>query len=93
MIERKKIVLLVNNCPAHVKVETLSNINIIKLLSNTTSILQPCDMGIIQTIKIYYYHKIQVRIIEQIKDLSISLTGAAIAKKILLLSLIIKFHY
>ena len=44
----KKILLLVDNCPAHPKViEGLSNVELFFLPPNTTTNIQPCDVGII----------------------------------------------
>ena len=47
----RRILLLCDNCPSHVAVSCLSNIKVVFLPPNTTSILQPCDQGIIQAIK------------------------------------------
>ncbi|XP_047200519.1 tigger transposable element-derived protein 6-like [Hippoglossus stenolepis] len=53
--EWKKILLLVDNCTAHdVKNTTLRNIRLEFLPKNTTSILQPCEQGIIRTAKAYF---------------------------------------
>ena len=38
------------------------------LPSNTTSLIQPCDMGIIKAWKAYAHHEICCRIIEKIDD-------------------------
>jgi hypothetical protein len=59
----KKVLLLLDNHSAHVKaIEELQNensiilhdIEVIFLPANTTSRYQPCDQGIINTIKVYY---------------------------------------
>lgn len=44
----RKILLIIDNCPAHPKVDNLSNMEIAYLPANTTSHPQPCDQGIIQ---------------------------------------------
>ena len=51
-----KILLLVDNAPSHpASLENLSNnIKLAFLPPNTTSLLQPCDQGLIQTFKSYY---------------------------------------
>ena len=48
--ENRKILLLIDNCPSHT-INSLSNIKVIYLPKNTTSVLQPCDQGIIKCIK------------------------------------------
>ena len=53
----KKIVLLVDNCPGH-KVDAVESkldfVRVVFLPKNTTSIIQPCDAGIIQAFKSGY---------------------------------------
>lgn len=63
--EHKKILLLVDNCPAHPKVEGLQAIRLEFLPPNTTSVLQPMDQGIIRSLKAHY-RKLQV--LEIVKD-------------------------
>jgi len=46
-----KTVLLIDNCPAHVVGVSLKHIRIIFLPANTISLIQPCDQGIIKTLK------------------------------------------
>lgn len=61
---KKKIVLLVDNCPAHPQVENLCAIKLAFLPPNTTSVLQPIDQGIIKALKVQF-RKLQVmKIIE-----------------------------
>ena len=43
-------------------------IEVVKLPPNTTSVIQPCDMGIIHTLKAYCCHEIQAKIIDAIED-------------------------
>ncbi|KAG0440024.1 Tigger transposable element-derived protein 6 [Dictyocoela muelleri] len=53
--ERRKILLVLDNCPAHkISVET-SHIELIFLSKNTTSKLQPLDAGIIRSFKAKFY--------------------------------------
>lgn len=55
--EGQKVLLLMDNCSAHGNVDTLSNlthVNVGLLLPNTTSKLQPLDVGIIAAIKLQY---------------------------------------
>ncbi|UYV84826.1 TIGD6 [Cordylochernes scorpioides] len=50
----RKILLILDNCPAHQIPEGLQNIEIRFLPALTTSALQPCDMGIIKALKDQY---------------------------------------
>ena len=54
--------------PAHGDVKELKCIEVMKLPLNTTSLIQPCDMGIIHTLKAYCCHEIRARIIDAIKN-------------------------
>jgi hypothetical protein len=49
-----KILLLVDNCPAHPHIQDLSNIKLMFLPPNATSVFQPMDMGIIKSFKVYF---------------------------------------
>ncbi|CAH0722847.1 unnamed protein product, partial [Brenthis ino] len=49
--KNKKILLLVDNCPAHPHIADLKSITLVFLPSNTTSVLQPMDQGIIRALK------------------------------------------
>lgn len=64
----RKIVLLVDNCTAHSVNSSLKNIKVVFLPANTTSILQPCDQGIIRTLKAYYRREMRSRILENMED-------------------------
>ena len=66
--QQRKITLLVDNCSAHGDVEELKCIEVVKLPPNTTSQIQPCDMGIIRTLKAYCRHEKRARIIDAIED-------------------------
>ena len=52
--EKKKIALLIDNCPAHPTIDNLTSIELIFLPPNTTSKLQPMDQGVIRSLKAYY---------------------------------------
>ena len=52
--------MVVDNSPAHPKIDDLKAIELIFLPPNTTSILQPCDQGIIKAFK-QIYKKLMVR--------------------------------
>ena len=66
--KQRKIALLVENCSAYGDVEEIKCIEVVKLPPNTTSLIQPCDMGIIRTLKAYCRHEIRARIIDAIED-------------------------
>ena len=52
--EGRKISLLIDNCPAHPSVSDLTNVQLVFLLPNTTSVLQPMDQGVIRSLKAHY---------------------------------------
>ena len=64
----RKILLLIDNCSAHGEVDGLTHIDVMRLPANTTSVLQPCDMGIIRTMKAYCRKEMRLQIIERIDD-------------------------
>lgn len=51
---RKQRLLFIDNCPAHPSVKNLINTKLIFLPPNSTSLLQPCDQVIIQSLKVNY---------------------------------------
>ena len=54
----RKVVLLIDNCPAHPEIKNLTNINLIFLPPNTTSVLEPMDQGVIGSLKPHYRRRI-----------------------------------
>ena len=60
---KRKIALFVENCTAHPHVQSLQSIELIFLPPNTTSEIQPCDQGIIKTLKVYYRKNMVKRLI------------------------------
>ena len=65
--QNRKILLFVDNCSAHPDIQ-LSNIKLKFLPPNTTSKLQPCDVGIIQTLKANYRIQLVNHILWHIND-------------------------
>ena len=51
---RKKNCTAYCNCPAHPSVSDLTNVQLVFLLPNTTSVLQPMDQSIIRSLKAHY---------------------------------------
>ena len=62
-IEGRTICLLIDNCTAHTPNATLSHIVLQFLPHNTTSIMQPMDMGVIKNFKAHYRSRLNARII------------------------------
>ncbi|KAG0430042.1 Tigger transposable element-derived protein 2, partial [Dictyocoela muelleri] len=50
----RKIALLLDNATCHITYEKFSNIEIVSLPKNTTSLIQPLDQGIIKLFKDKY---------------------------------------
>lgn len=53
-IQKRKIILFLDNAGSHPRELNLRNVKIIFLPPNTTSICQPLDQGVIQNFKFYY---------------------------------------
>ena len=56
--QSRKVVPLIDNCPAHPEIKNLTNINLIFLPPNTTSVLQPMGQGVIRSLKAHYRKKV-----------------------------------
>jgi transposase-like protein len=52
--QKRKIALVIDNCPAHPNLANLSHIKLVFLPPNTTSKTQPMDQGVIQNLKVHY---------------------------------------
>ena len=78
----RQVVLLLDNCSSHTAVEGLKNITVQFLPANTSSVLQPCDMGIIKTLKAYFRHEMRHKIIDIIDDTEVDLFVQEAAKQI-----------
>ena len=53
-MEGRKIAPLTDNCLAHPSVSDQTNVQLVFLLPNTTSVLQLMDQGVIRSLKAYY---------------------------------------
>ena len=82
--KKRKILLLADNCSAHIQVTGLLMIKVEFLPPNTTSVLQPYDMGIICAVKAIF-RKAMFRQVLQQMDKSVIATACKLAKKITLL--------
>ena len=61
-MEGRKIALLIDNCPAHPSVSNLTNVQLVFLPPNTTSVLQPIDQGVIRSLKAHYRGRVVRRL-------------------------------
>lgn len=77
-----RIMLLVNDSPAHSVCVSLKNIKVIYLPTDTTSVVPPCDQGVIRTLKAYYRRNIHSRILEGMGETAVEpVTTNDLAKK------------
>lgn len=63
VLEKRKILLIVDNCSAHVEVSNLKSIRVEFLPPNVTSILQPMDQGVINSFKRIYRRVLLQRVV------------------------------
>lgn len=63
--QKRKVVLFVDNCPAHPPfvAKKLTNVKLVFFPPNTTSKLQPMDQGVIKNLKMLYRKQILKRLI------------------------------
>ena len=67
-IDRRKILLLVDNCTAHPHIDTLKNIRLEFLPANTTSLIQPMGQGVIKNLKTFYRKELVQMTVAAIED-------------------------
>ncbi|XP_046976413.1 tigger transposable element-derived protein 6-like [Vanessa cardui] len=67
-INRKKILLFIDNCAAHTDLPTLANVKVMFLPANTTSKLQSLDQGIIHTFKRFYRREVVKHILTSLEE-------------------------
>ena len=65
--QKKKILLLVDNCPAHPKISNLKAIKLVFLPANTTSVLQPMDQGVIKALKTEFRKLQMIKILQELE--------------------------
>jgi hypothetical protein len=73
-MDGRKVILLLDNCSAHIKDADLEKFNIqlrnttlLYLSPNTSSKIQPCNAGIIHTFKAYYRHRFNNQLLSRIE--------------------------
>ncbi len=70
----RNVLLIMDNCNAHIplmqlaSVVTLCNTTVFYLPPNTTSKIQPCDAGIIRSLKAYYRRRFNCLLIQRLQD-------------------------
>ena len=64
--ENHKVILMVDNSPAHTVIEGLKAVELVFLPPNTTSKTQPMDQGVIRSLKAKYRKKIIQRLIRAV---------------------------
>ncbi len=70
----RNVLLIMDNCSAHIplkqlaSVVTLRNTTVFYLPPNTTSKIQPCDAGIIRSLKAYYRRRFNRLLIQRLQD-------------------------
>jgi len=77
-LKKRKIAVVMDNCTAHPPLN-LSNINMVFLPANTTSIIQPLDQGIIRAVKAHYRKKMRFLVCEGVDN---GVKAGDIAKKV-----------
>ena len=65
-IKKRQILMIVDNCLAHLKVDSLKSIEIQLLPPNCTSVLQPLDQGITGNFKLNYRKQSPAAVVDYI---------------------------
>ncbi|BFZ15182.1 hypothetical protein BsWGS_18221 [Bradybaena similaris] len=86
-LQGRKILLLLDNCTAHPPLQ-LSNIKLLMLPPNSTSKLQPCDAGIIQTVKLNYRKRLLQHVLFKLSQDSTA-TGPQLANSVTLMDAVL----
>lgn len=72
---KRKVILFIDQCPAHPKVHDFPNLKVVFFPANCTSELQPLDMGIIRSFKVQYRKFLIRKILDNIEEKSQNKTG------------------
>ncbi|XP_067120346.1 tigger transposable element-derived protein 4-like [Centruroides vittatus] len=66
--QKRNVAFIVDNCPAHGKVEGLQAINVFSLPPNSISVAQPLNQGIIHSFKYHYWKKLSLDLIHAVES-------------------------
>ena len=66
--ENRKIALTIGNCPAHPTIADLSNVKLIFLPPNTTSVSQPMGQEVIKCLKAFYRRRLVNLMIKRLEQ-------------------------
>ena len=80
--QNRKILLLVDNCFAHIEVGGITKVTVKFLPVNTTNVLQPGDRGIIRTLKAHFQNQLRKIIIKFIDNTEEEVLANDIAKTV-----------
>ncbi|XP_044590927.1 tigger transposable element-derived protein 4-like [Cotesia glomerata] len=75
-LKGRKILLLIDNCPAHPLISNLENIELVFFPPNTTSVLQPIDQSVIKSLKGHYRKKLLMELVESEGKTSVNMLHA-----------------
>lgn len=90
----RKVIVIADNCAAH-PADADANLQHVKLVflpPNTTSCIQPCDMGIIRNLKCHYRRRVISRIVSEIDSSETQMTANSLAKVITIADAIHMLH-
>ncbi|XP_028967284.1 LOW QUALITY PROTEIN: tigger transposable element-derived protein 6-like [Galendromus occidentalis] len=71
-LQKRSVLLLIDNCSAHMSLPRMSNIRVENFPPNCTSVLQPSDLGIIRAVKANYRKDLVRRILVNLEVGSMS---------------------
>ena len=85
--KHRKIALVLDNCSSHPKysADNLAHVKLVFLPPNLTSLIQPCDMGIIKNLKTYFRKHVIAQVVSVLDGNGDSKTVNNIAKSTSLL--------
>ncbi|XP_033730921.1 tigger transposable element-derived protein 4-like [Pecten maximus] len=82
----RRIVMVIDNCPAHPVIKDLRAIKLIFLPPNTTSNTQPMDQGVIKNLKVHYRKRLLLRHVKAINRSQVPEISVLDAMKLLSLA-------
>lgn len=66
-LQNRKIILFIDQCTVHPDLQ-LSNVRVIFFPANCTSKLQPCDLGIIRSFKVFYRKQLVRKAVAELEN-------------------------